>query len=158
MMAEKQFNYKNYTILYLSNLYGKHDHYFSNASHFVSSFISKLLTTQSDEIEMYGTGKPLRQFTYANDIVEIVKNIIGNNLKGRYNIANQENLTITEMAFIIMDIFGTDKRLLYNNKLDGVYRKDICNKKLLSVLPEIKFTKFKDGIKLLKKEIECFGV
>ena len=47
----------------------------------VSSFISKLLTAQSDVIEMYGTGNPLRQFTYANDIVEIVKIILWMNVQ-----------------------------------------------------------------------------
>lgn len=156
--AEKELNYKNYLVLYLSNLYGKRDHYFSEDSHFVASFISKIFTTKEDVIELYGTGKPLRQFTYSDDVVKVVNQSLKINLTGRYNVANPENLSIKDMAEIMLECFSIDKKLKFNQKLDGVFRKDVSSEKLLSVMPDIKFTSFEKGIKELAKDKTCFGV
>jgi GDP-L-fucose synthase len=156
--AEKQYGYKNYTILYLSNLYGYHDHYFSKESHFVASFISKLLNSTTDEIELYGTGNPLRQFTYADDIYNVLNHIMENNIYGRFNISNPENLSILKMTQIIMDKFNIHKNIKFNNHLDGVYRKDVSIEKYKSVNKNFNFTTFENGIKFLAEDIKCFGI
>jgi GDP-L-fucose synthase len=156
--ASKQYGYSNYTIFYLSNLYGKHDHYFSKDSHFVSSFISKILSSENNTIEMYGTGAPLRQFTYSDDIVKITKYFIENNILGSFNISTPENLSIRNMAEIILNKFNIKKELLFNGTLDGVFRKDVSSEKLLATMPDFQFTKFSDGIEKLAKDITCFGI
>ena len=151
--ATKQYGYNDYTILYLSNLYGKRDHYFSDDSHFIAAFISKIINNTNEVIPMYGTGTPLRQFTYADDIVFVVNSILQNNIIGRFNVATPENLSIKEMSEIILKEFNINKTLAFNGNLDGVYRKDVSSNKLLEVIKDFNFTTFENGIKQLKKEL-----
>ncbi len=156
--AEKQYGYNTYAILYMSNLYGKHDHYFSSSSHFVASFISKLITSKEESIELFGTGTPMRQFTYADDVVNVVKYFLDNRVYGRFNVSNPENLSIKQMCDIIMDKFGSHKKLSFNGTLDGVFRKDVSIDKLMNLNSNFKFTRFEDGIEKLAKENICSGV
>ena len=58
-----------------------------------------------------------------------------------------------------MDSFGkklTNKNLKikYSKpELDGQFRKDVCNKKLLTYFPNFKFTNFEEGIKKVYDKI-----
>ena len=54
-----------------SNLYGPGDHYNSHRSHLIASIIQKsqvVIANSLDEIEMWGDGKPRREFTFVEDL------------------------------------------------------------------------------------------
>ena len=51
------------------------------------------------------------------------------------------------MVEICIDISGKQIKPFFNGNLDGQYRKDGSNKKLLETIGNFEFTKFRDGLK-----------
>ena len=68
---------RNWRTFVASNLYGPNDHFNSNKSHLVASVISKVLKAKEEgakQIEMWGDGLPLREFTYVEDFAKWISN------------------------------------------------------------------------------------
>ena len=85
---------------------------------------------------------------YAGDLAIIIKKVLDNDITDSFNVAPSENLSIDEMANISLNILNKNLKIKYfKPELDGQFRKDVCNKKLLSYFPDFKFTNFKEGIK-----------
>ena len=61
-------------------------------------------------------------------------------------VSPNENLSISEMINILLTKVQKDVIIKYNNKLDGQFRKDGSNKKLLELIGDYKFTDFDEGI------------
>jgi len=149
----KQYNTK-YNYLIPCNLYSEYDNFNDESKmHFMTALLKKI--KQSDEIlSLLGTGKPLRQFMYAGDLAKIIKKVIDNDINDNFNVAPSENLSINEMANISLNILDKNLKIKYSKpKLDGQFRKDVCNKKLLNHFPNFKFTSFKKGIKKVYNKI-----
>ena len=144
---KKQYG-RNWSYLIPCNLYGEHDKYEEHHSHFVSALIKKIYEA-TDKVEVWGTGKPLRQFMYAGDLARVIKYIIENNIVDNFNVAPDYVYSIDEMTKI--GIEACDKkhlRITYDEtKPDGQYRKDVDSSKLLSTLDNFKFTSLEDGIR-----------
>ena len=109
----------------------------------------KKIHEAEDSIELWGTGKPLRQFMYGGDLAEVIKYVIDNNVVGNFNVAPKEVYTINEMAEIgIRSCNKEDLNIKYDNtKPDGQYRKDVDSSRLISVMKDFKFTSLEDGIR-----------
>ena len=75
-----------YTIIRHSNIYGPHDKYDLDKSHVFGATITKVLTAK-DKVEVWGTGNEIRDFLYADDLVNFVKNAITKQ-KTQYEIYN----------------------------------------------------------------------
>ena len=139
---------KKWSCLIPCNLYGEYDKYEEHHSHFVSALIKKIHEAE-DSIELWGTGKPLRQFMYGGDLAKVIKYVIENDVVGNFNVAPKEVYTINEMAEI--GIRSCNKEHLDikydNSKPDGQYRKDVDSSKLLSILGNFQFTPLGDGIR-----------
>ena len=129
-------------------MYGEYDKYEEHHSHFVSALIKKIYEAK-DTLEIWGTGKPLRQFMYAGDLARVVKYIIENDIKGNYNVAPNYVHSIEEITKIGMESCGKgDLEITYDEtKPDGQYRKDVDSSKLLSVLKDFEFTSLEEGIR-----------
>ena len=144
---KKQYG-RDWSYLIPCNLYGEHDKYEEHHSHFVSALIKKIYEA-TDKVEVWGTGKPLRQFMYAGDLARVIKYIIENNIVDNFNVAPDYVYSIDEMTKI--GIEACDKkhlRITYDEtKPDGQYRKDVDSSKLLSTLDNFKFTSLEDGIR-----------
>ncbi len=141
---------KKWSYLIPCNLYGEDDKYEEHHSHFVSALIKKIY--ENDEfIELWGTGKPLRQFMYAGDLARVIKYIIENKIDGNFNVAPPEVYSINEIADVGKRACGKEDLIIrYNHrKPDGQFRKDADSSKLLSVLKDFEFTSLYDGIKLV---------
>ena len=139
---------KKWSCLIPCNLYGEYDKFEEHHSHFVSALIKKIHEAE-DSIELWGTGKPLRQFMYGGDLAKVIKYVIENDVVGNFNVAPKEVYTINEMAEI--GIRSCNKEHLDikydNSKPDGQYRKDVDSSKLLSILGNFQFTPLGDGIR-----------
>ena len=60
----------NWRVFVASNLYGPHDHFNSNKSHLLAAIVQKAIEAKENNaksIEMWGSGKPRREFTYVDD-------------------------------------------------------------------------------------------
>tara|TARA_B100001778_G_scaffold224180_2_gene185986 strand:+ start:1759 stop:2652 length:894 start_codon:yes stop_codon:yes gene_type:complete len=143
----KEYN-KNWSYLIPCNLYGEYDKYEEHHSHFVSALIKKIYEAKNG-VEIWGTGKPLRQFMYAEDLARVIKYIIENNIKGNFNVAPNYVHSIEEITKIGLKACGKDNLEIHydNTKPDGQYRKDVDSSKLMSVLKDFEFTSLEEGIR-----------
>ena len=143
----KQYN-KQWSYLIPCNLYGEHDKYEEHHSHFVSALIKKIHEAK-DSVEIWGTGKPLRQFMYAGDLARVIKYMIDNDVVDNFNVAPDYVHSIEEITKIGMESCGKgDLKIVYDNtKPDGQYRKDVDSSKLISVMKGFKFTSLEEGIR-----------
>ena len=149
----KQYGTK-YNYLIPCNLYSEHDN-FNNESkmHFMTALLKKIKSSK-ETLNLLGTGKPLRQFMYAGDLARIIKGVIKNKITDSFNVAPSENLSIDEMENISLNILNKNLKIKYSKpELDGQFRKDVCNKKLLTYFPNFKFTNFEEGIKKVYDKI-----
>ena len=143
----KQYN-KQWSYLIPCNLYGEYDKYEEHHSHFVSALIKKIHEAK-DSVEIWGTGKPLRQFMYAGDLAKVIKYMIDNDVVDNFNVAPDYVHSIEEITKIGMESCGKgDLNIVYDNtKPDGQYRKDVDSSKLISVMKDFKFTSLEEGIR-----------
>jgi len=138
----------NYSTFSPSNIYGPGDHFNTDRSHFIAALVFKVAALQnSDTLDLWGTGRPLRQQLYVDDVCTIIPILLEkHNSDIPLIIAPDENLTIDEMAQILLSQVDKETNIVYNNKLDGQFRKDGSNHKLKELIGDFKFTKFHDGI------------
>lgn len=146
----KQYGTK-YQYLIPSNMYGEYDKYGEN-SHFIAALIKKIHLAKingENTITLYGTGNPLRQFMHASDFSRVIKNSLDKNIYESFNVANEENLSIKEMAMIGLRAMDADNINIKfdETKPDGQYRKDVSIEKLKKYIPDFKSITLEDGIK-----------
>jgi len=143
----KQYD-KKWSYLIPCNLYGEYDKYEEHHSHFVSALIKKIYEAD-DSIELWGTGKPLRQFMYGGDLARVIKYMIDKDIVGNFNVAPEWVHSINDLAEIGKKACLKEKLVVnYDTaKPDGQFRKDVDSSKLLSVLKDFEFTTLEGGIK-----------
>jgi len=142
---------RNYNYLIPCNLYGEYDR-FDESSHYVSSLIRKIheaSKANSDSIQIYGDGTPLRQFMHAKDLANIIKIFLDHNITESCNVCNQELYSIKEIAEISLNATNNQHiGIRYDSlKPNGQFRKDVTNKKLLNIIGNYDFINLADGVK-----------
>ena len=139
----------NYSTFCPSNLYGPGDCFDRDKSHFVAALVRKISEAKDgDVIEFWGTGKPLRQQLYVEDLVKIIPMLLEKHNSGEpIMVAPEENLSINDMVFIAKSITNKNIGVEYNNELDGQFRKDGSNESLLLTIGDFAFTTFAKGFK-----------
>tara|TARA_R110001599_G_scaffold319569_1_gene529416 strand:- start:100 stop:720 length:621 start_codon:yes stop_codon:yes gene_type:complete len=149
----KQYKTK-YNYLIPCNLYSEYDNFkCKDKMHFVTALLKKIKES-NQELNLLGTGKPLRQFMYAGDLAKVIKKVIDNDITDSFNVATPENLSINKMTNIALKTLNKDLKIKYSNpELDGQFRKDVSSKLMLSYIPNFKFTSFEEGIKKVYNKI-----
>lgn len=147
----KQYDTK-YCYITPSNLYSELDAHKSGKAHYVTALLDKITEQEKiggTTITLLGTGKPLRQFTYAGDVAAIIKMITYNNINESFNVSDPETYTIHELAAITLKALDKEHwDIVYDSpELDGQYRKDVSIAKMKDIIPNFVFTKFAEGIK-----------
>ena len=139
----------NYSTFCPSNIYGPNDNFDIESSHFVPAMIRKLHEAKGgDEVEFWGTGKPLRQQLYVDDLVNMIPELIERHNTGMPLIVSpDENLSIDEMINIFLKNIDKEVTITYNGNLDGQFRKDGSNKRFKKFFEDYKFTNFRDGVR-----------
>ena len=111
-----------------TNLYGPNDNYDLNNSHVLPALIRKFHTaTQNNdaEVEVWGTGSPLREFLHVDDLAEAcIHLMLHYNDKLFVNIGTGEDLSIKALAEMVKEITGFKGDIRWNTeKPDGTPRK-----------------------------------
>ena len=147
MAYRKQFGL-DYSTFCPTNVYGPGDDFDSDKSHFVAALVSKLHKAKTGEtVEFWGSGNPLRQQLYIEDLAQIIPILLEkHHSENPLIVSPPENLPISEMVNILSSKIQKDIKVSYNKQLDGQFRKDGSNKKLLELIGNYNFTKFEDGI------------
>ena len=111
-----------------TNLYGTGDNFNLTNGHVIPSLLLRAHNAKENkdlELEVWGTGNPLREVLYVGDFAKaIVKILQLPNLNPIINIGSGEELTISALANAIATTVGFEGQIIFNqNKPDGVYRK-----------------------------------
>ena len=161
--------YRQYGINAISlmpcNLFGPGDNYDLTTSHVLPALIRKFQTAKNNNYEKvicWGTGNPLREFLYVDDLAEgciyalenwdiTSKNSPldnSNNKLAWLNIGSGKEISIKELAEKISYLIGFEGKIIWDkNKPDGTFRKMMDSSKFRSLGWSPKTT-LTDGIKI----------
>ena len=96
-----QFGHKVINIM-PTNLYGPNDFYSETDSHVIPGMIfrmHKAKANQEDKFLIWGTGSPLREFLYVDDLAMAIKYIIEENIEiDLINVGSGYEISIKELA------------------------------------------------------------
>ncbi|MCR5222921.1 MAG: GDP-L-fucose synthase [Lachnospiraceae bacterium] len=111
-----------------TNLYGPHDNYDLNNSHVMPAMIRKFHEAKvsgADHVELWGTGSPLREFLYVDDMADACVFLL-ENYSGltHVNIGTGKEVSIRELAETVKQIVGYPGEIVWNAEMpDGTPRK-----------------------------------
>lgn len=119
---------KDFVSLMPTNLYGTHDNFDLNSSHVLPAMIRKFHEAKENnnsEVILWGTGSPMREFLFVDDMAEAVIFALENQLPHYlYNVGTGDDLTIKELATTIQKIVGHSGNIIWDyTKPDGTARK-----------------------------------
>jgi GDP-L-fucose synthase len=140
----------NYISVMPTNLYGLNDNYDLNNSHVLPALVRKTheAKLRGDKvITVWGSGNPKREFLYVDDLADACVFLMEKNVgDGIFNIGTGEDLTIRELAAMIMDVVGFNGTMTFDNtKPDGTPRK-LLDVDRMAALGWNATTKLRDGI------------
>ena len=133
-----------------TNLYGPNDNFSDKESHVIPGLINRMheaKISSKNELEIWGSGKPLREFLYVDDLAMAIEFIILNNIESDLiNIGSGEEVSIAELAKTIKKIVGFEGNLVFNSNMpDGNPRK-LLNSSLINKLGWKSETSLYDGL------------
>ncbi len=142
----------NYISVMPTNLYGINDNYHPENSHVLPALIRKFheaKVNNSPTVNIWGSGKPLREFMFADDLADACIFLMENYNDLQFvNIGVGEDISIRELAELIKEVVGFQGDLEFDSsKPDGTPRKLMDVSKLTSLGWKAK-TNLKEGIKL----------
>lgn len=119
---------KDFVSLMPTNLYGTHDNFDLNSSHVLPAMIRKFHEAKESNnasVILWGTGKPMREFLFVDDMAQAVVFALENQLPGYlYNVGTGEDITIKQLAATIQKIVGHTGQVIWDDsKPDGTPRK-----------------------------------
>ena len=143
---------ENFVCIIPTNIYGPYDNFNLNDAHVIPALIHKcfLAKEKHEKFIVSGTGTPLRQFIYAEDLA---KNIMW--VLEEYNetepiiLATDEadEISIEQVARIIAREFDYEQFLEFDTtKADGQYKKTASNQKFRKYNPDFSFSKIEKGL------------
>ncbi|MDP7024912.1 MAG: GDP-L-fucose synthase [Kiritimatiellia bacterium] len=111
-----------------TNLYGPGDNFHPTNSHVIPALIRKFheaKVADKDQVEIWGTGKPMREFLYVDDLAKGLFFLMEHYSDAPHvNIGTGEDLTIAELAETVKQVVGFEGRLVFDAKQpDGTPRK-----------------------------------
>ena len=140
-----------------TNLFGPHDNFDLEKSHVLSALIRKFHEAKLNKgksVTIWGSGKPLREFLYVDDLADAVLFILENiDAKTIYeegishlNIGTGKDISINELANLVGGIVGFEGVIMYDSsKPDGTQRKLMDVSRLTELGWKYK-TELRDGI------------
>lgn len=145
----KQFN-KDYVSLMPTNLFGYFDNFDLETSHVLPAMLRKFHEAKQNDnadVVLWGSGKPMREFLFVDDMAEAVVYALENELpEYLYNVGSGKDITIKELAKTIQKVTGHQGEIIWDSsKPDGTPRKLMDVSKMKNVGWEYS-TAFKEGI------------
>lgn len=138
--------------LFIPNMFGPFEHFDDSRSHALCGLIKRMYRSKLNkdkEFEVYGTGKPIREWLYIEDFVKILDLIIKNEYTfNDLNIAQNHGISILELTNKIAKIINYQGSIKTNkNYQDGAKIKIMSNKEFKKYFPKFKFINFDRALK-----------
>jgi GDP-L-fucose synthase len=155
---QEQYN-DNFVCVIPTNIYGPHDNFNLQDSHVIPGLIHKcyLAKQKGEPFIIAGSGTPLRQFIYSEDLAKLILWALEN-----YNeiepiilsVPDDNEKSINFIATTIAKKFNYENNMMFDKeKPDGQFKKTANNSKLLGLIQNFEFTPIEDGI---SKTIDWF--
>ncbi|HHY74159.1 MAG TPA: GDP-L-fucose synthase [Bacillus bacterium] len=114
-----------------TNLYGINDNFDLTSSHVLPALIRKFHEAKLnglDNVEVWGTGQPKREFLYVDDLADaciyLMQNYHARDVGEFINIGMGVDISIAQLAVVIKNIVGYQGQITFNeDKPDGTPRK-----------------------------------
>lgn len=111
-----------------ANSYGPHDNFSPENSHVIPGLMRRLHEAKEQSvpsIEIWGTGKPTREFIYVDDMADALVFLLKSySSKDIINVGTGEDVAIGDMAHILAKVVGYEGEFHFNtDKPDGMPRK-----------------------------------
>ena len=111
-----------------TNLYGPHDNYDLQGSHVLPAMIRKFHEAKvngEESVELWGTGTPLREFLYVDDMADACVFLLENYSGEQHvNIGTGKEVTIRQLAETVQKTVGFEGEIVWNTDMpDGTPRK-----------------------------------
>lgn len=135
-----------------TNLYGPYDNYELQGSHVLPAMIRKFHEAKlngAPSMELWGTGTPLREFLYVDDMADACVFLLENyDGEEHVNIGTGKEVTIKELAELVKQTVGFEGEIIWNKDMpDGTPRK-LCDVSKLNSLGFKAKVDLPEGIKL----------
>jgi len=146
----------NFITVIPCNMYGPNDNFNLENGHVIPALIHKcyLAKKENTDFEIWGSGRPYREFIYSKDVGYLTEWILENYDDPEPLILSpDEEINIAILAQEIAWRMGFEGNIVYNQERDGIFRKPSDNSKLKSLLPDYKFVPIEMG---LQKTIDWF--
>ena len=127
--------------MYSSETFGRlfwvDDNYDLKTSHVLPAMIRKFHEAKLNDnapVKLWGTGTPMREFLYVDDLGKAVLHALENTLNEHlYNVGTGVDLTIKSLARLIQEVVGHEGEIIWDaTKPDGTPRKLMDNSKMKS--------------------------
>ncbi len=130
------------------NLYGPNDRWNSDKAHVIPALISRLHEAKihnREEVEIWGSGRPLREFMHVDDLANAVFTVLRDySDELQINAGSGKEISIFDLSYLIAKVVGYEGSLKFNEKMpDGTPRKILDSSRLRSLnwQPEIDLEK-----------------
>lgn len=118
-----------------TNLYGPGDNFSEKDSHVIPGLISRMhkaKLTKEPTFDIWGSGKPLREFLYIDDLSKAIEFLINNEIDDDLiNIGSGEEISIYDLSILIKEVIKYPGDLVFDKSMpDGNPRKLIDSSKI----------------------------
>lgn len=143
----------NFICVIPTNIYGENDNYSIEGGHVIPGLIHKcyLAKQNNEKFMVWGSGKPLRQFIYSQDLGRLIMWVL-EKYEGKESIilsvGEKEEVSIEYVARQIAKAYNYEHMIDFDTtKSDGQFKKTADNSKLMNLYGEYKFMNIEEGIK-----------
>lgn len=121
---------RKYVSVMPTNLFGINDNYDLENCHVLPALIRKAheaKVREAPELVVWGTGSPMREFLYADDLADACVFLMDNDYAGPLlNIGTGDDVTIRELAETVAEVIGFKGALVFDSsKPDGTPKKQL---------------------------------
>jgi GDP-L-fucose synthase len=118
-----------------TNLYGPHDNYHPENSHVLAALIRRFHEAKiggADQVTIWGTGTPLREFMHVDDLASAVVFLLNNyDDDSTINVGSGQEISIADLARLIARVVGFEGAINHDlTKPDGTPRKMLDTSRL----------------------------
>ena len=163
ILSESLFNDHNLDVVCLmpTNIYGVNDNFDKFSGHVIPAMINKIdeaKRLKRKSVKLLGTGKPIREFLFADDLAKAIlhvlkskKKIINKVCKNQFpliNIGSGDSISIKDLSKKIAKIFNYKGKIIFDDRFpDGTMKKNL-NSKLINALGWHSVTSLNKGLKI----------
>jgi len=148
----------NYIAVMPTNLYGPNDNFHPENSHVLPAMIYKIHKAKSegaDTLALWGTGEPLREFLWSEDMADAcvycLENINYADVKSHINIGTGKEITIANLAALVAKTIGYNGKIIFDStKPNGTMRK-LCDVSKIQSMGWKHKVEIEDGVEKLYK-------